>query len=160
MAVTFAQAIRNIDRKARTVMYAELQSSMRGVMVSHKQVTMKWKNKPNYRLMYTRTQSNMRGMLVINGKALKIFRYVDEGTRPHFIRPRKAPFLSFRLGYRPMTKPIAKFNVGVGKAFGKRVRSLLVLHPGNDARLFNKTIATRLRQQFRNRLLRALARVK
>lgn len=70
-------------------------------------------------------------------KALEIFGYVDLGTEPHLIFPKKAGgMLAFNTPYSAMTAPIANFNAGTGKSGSNRVYSKGVLHPGTEARDF------------------------
>jgi len=71
----------------------------------------------------------------------EIWKYVDEGTRPHTIRPR-GRFLKFAPGSKAKTKPgglISGSGVpGSGVVFARVVR-----HPGTKARLFSQQIARR-----------------
>ena len=97
-----------------------------------------------------------------------IFRYVDRGTgkygpkkRAYFIYPRFAPMLKFQTGYVPRTQPIAKFNVGPGKAFGAWVTTPFVLHPGIQAREFTADyVRNTLRPVYKKRILEAIQRTR
>lgn len=158
MPTNLAQIIRQRDVKLRNVMHSELTLAMQETRAQYTRVTLKWKNKPDFRVMMVRAPKFIIGRVVVRGKAMKIFQYVDKGTRPHFIRPRFAPYLFFRLGYSAKTKPIARFNVGTGQSFGKPVKSLLVLHPGSEARKFSLTFAESLRKTLKRRIEKAIAR--
>jgi len=74
------------------------------------------------------------------GPNARIYRYVDEGTRPHPIAAKNAPTLRFRWGgpgsYVPKTKPVGQFG-GPGIVKGGSWRSPKeVRHPGTEARHF------------------------
>lgn len=76
----------------------------------------------------------------------KIWRYVDEGTRAHAIRPRRAKRLRFQTGYSARTRP-GRAHVGNGTASGDVVYSAGVWHPGTEAREFTKTIMDKWRKE-------------
>lgn len=80
-----------------------------------------------------------------NGKASfysddEILNYNVLGTRPHVIRPRTAPILSFQSGYRRKTR-----NRTIGRKsggpFGPTVAAKVVMHPGFEGTHVDKTIA-------------------
>lgn len=96
-----------------------------------------WKNKP------TPTQEEVSDEATNVGvdESEKIYGYVDRGTRPHIIRPKRAKFLFFAGGgqFKPKT------SVGViGSSAGNRgtrdTFSKGVNHPGNKARKFTEAI--------------------
>lgn len=153
-----ATVIRRRDIKLKNVMHAELTRIMLEQKAQYTRVVMRWSNKPDFRVMMVRAPKFLMGRVVVKGKAMKIWQYVDKGTRAHFIRPRFKPFLMFRSGYSPRTAPIARFNVGTGKSFGKPVKTLLVLHPGSEARKFSETFAETVRLTIKPRIERAIQR--
>lgn len=70
----------------------------------------------------------------------EIYNYVSGGTKPHWIKPRRAKFLAFGVPFR------AKTRVGfIGSSNGKRGNTMVfsrgVYHPGTEARDFDKVIA-------------------
>lgn len=69
----------------------------------------------------------------------KIYGYVDQGTRPHVIRPKKAKALRFQSGYKAKTTP-GIIGSSAGGPFGDVVFSKAVNHPGNAPRNFSKEI--------------------
>lgn len=99
-----------------------------------------WKNKPTISI---RATSNTRQIKVIG----KIYEYVDKGTRPHIITPKRARFLSFRGGYKAKTSP-GVITSRSGGASGKRVFAKLVHHPGSEARDFSVIIQERVQKRF------------
>lgn len=69
-----------------------------------------------------------------------IYNYVSGGTKPHWIKPRRAKALRFGVPFK------AKTRVGfIGSSNGKRGDTLVfskgVYHPGSEARDFDKVIA-------------------
>lgn len=85
-------------------------------------------------------------------KASDIFGWVDKGTKPHVIRPKrsnKRGRLAFRLGYSALTRPIARAHVGTGQANGPFVMPAEVHHPGTTPRRFSETVQQRTYPAFR-----------
>lgn len=123
-----------------------------------------WKTKPKFKKKVRRVGDSyiMEVGYDPDTKAGKIYEYVDLGTRRHLIRARRAPFLRFRVGGKPKTRPrrIASYR---GKR-GKQWRSAkVVVHPGTKARLFTATIHERRRPKldtaFRKAMKRAIKNV-
>jgi len=65
--------------------------------------------------------------------------YVNNGTKPHEIRPRNAKVLVFQSGYSAKTKP-GSFSSRGGGSSGPLVFSKAVQHPGTEAREADKAI--------------------
>lgn len=82
------------------------------------------------------------GIGQIVGTDDRIYGYVDEGTRPHMIRPRKARRLKFATGYRAKTSPGVIGSRG-GGASGPIAYARAVRHPGSAARNFTAIIRER-----------------
>lgn len=78
----------------------------------------------------------------------RIWRYVDEGTRPHIIRAVNGPFLIYRKGYSARTRP-GQAHVGSGTATGSWARRPFVNHPGSAAREFTPTIMHKYEPEFK-----------
>lgn len=80
------------------------------------------------------------------GTRSKIFLYVDQGTRPHVIRPKKGKVLKFATGGRPKTKPkiISSYKGAQGTDWHSAQQ---VQHPGTEARKFSAVITTRARSR-------------
>jgi hypothetical protein len=69
----------------------------------------------------------------------RIYGYVNDGTRPHIIRPKRARVLTFLTPYRAKTKP-RKIRSGRGGVGNTIIYTKIVQHPGTQAREFDKTI--------------------
>lgn len=69
-----------------------------------------------------------------------IYGYVDQGTRPHIIRPKRAKRLAFASAFTPKTKPGVLGSTadshGPVDTFRQEVH-----HPGTEAREFTEAIA-------------------
>jgi len=68
-----------------------------------------------------------------------IYRFVNDGTKPHEIRAKNARVLSFRGGYTAKTSP-GVIGSGGGGASGSMMHAKSVHHPGTKARNFDEAI--------------------
>ncbi len=129
-----------------------LRAEGREVKKQYKKTTQTWKRKPEFEILIGLTGKDAS---VLVGTDDKIFRYVDEGTRPHIIRPVRAKRLRFKSGYRAKTRP-GKIGSQSGGAFGDTVYAQMVRHPGSKARGFSPTIQKRRRKPFTRRMVKAM----
>ncbi len=88
----------------------------------------------------------------------KIYGYVNDGTKPHVIRPKKSRFLRFQGGYT------AKTRVGIigsrpGGASGDSVTAQKVNHPGFPGRNFITVIGKRRQKTLEQETSQAIAKV-
>ena len=88
---------------------------------------------------------NDRGWIIAVGTDNEIYAYLNYGTKPHAIRPKKARRLRFRGGYTSKTVP-GRLNTRPGGSSGDYVSAKEVQHPGTDARNFDKEIVRRNQQ--------------
>lgn len=95
-----------------------------------------------------------RGVTVTTRNA--IWRYVDAGTRPHIIRPRRARILAFRAGYTPKTR-VGSIIAGAGGPTGPRVVARQVQHPGTKARGFSRRLRAKWKTRWPEMVKRAIA---
>ncbi len=103
------------------------------------------------------------------GKAqpAEIFEFVDKGTRPHVIKPKKSnkkQRLVFVWGgpgsYQANTLPVAQAHAGPGAVVGGKVVSFpKVNHPGSEARLFSETVEAATYEEFRRKTEAAFRRM-
>lgn len=107
-----------------------------------------WNDKPEIRVQST---TNTRQVRVLG----KIYEYIDKGTRPHIIRPKRARYLSFLSGYRAKTRPGVIGSSGGGKG-GSQVFAKIVHHPGTTPRNFSEIIRERVQKHFVARMKQAL----
>ena len=76
-----------------------------------------------------------------------IYGYVNDGTEPHLIVAKNAPFLSFRVGGTAKTT-VGKLKSGKGKRGNQFVQKKQVQHPGTKARKFDEIIAERFKERW------------
>lgn len=93
-------------------------------------------------VFYKRRMPGRQGIFV--GTTNKIYTYVDAGTRPHIIKPKKAGGrLAFQTGGRPKTRP-GIITSYAGAKGSKWARPMVVHHPGGKARRFTEIINDRI----------------
>lgn len=84
--------------------------------------------------------------------------WVNRGTKPHTITPKRAPALRFQSGFTSKTMP-RKITSRRGGSSGPVVFAKSVRHPGTEARDFDKVVAQELRpvlvKEVRNAIKRA-----
>lgn len=117
--------------------------------------TRTWDHKPKFAVI---VEQNATLFSVFAGTNDDIYRYVDEGTKPHDIKPKRSKFLRFSSGYK------AKGKTGVigsqeGGSSGDDVFSRGVHHPGFAGRHFTVLIAKRRQKTIVQEIDQALAKV-
>jgi hypothetical protein len=95
--------------------------------------------KQGYALVFTRNASGT--------ESAKIYDFVNEGTRPHLIRPVRAKLLVFQQSYSPKTSP-GVIGSGTGGPSGGTVVARTVKHPGSKGRHFVDEIAKKWAEEF------------
>lgn len=102
----------------------------------YRRTTSTWSHKPDFVV-----QSDISGanVTMLSGTDDRIWKWVDEGTRPHRIVHKVAKFLRFQPGYQAKTKP-GVMQAGPGGAFGAVVFRRAVMHPGTQPRRFSASI--------------------
>lgn len=139
---------------------AEYAGLLRG---KHEAVVRDWVHRPRFRDSTYVSKRQVLSIVTPVGQYKKLYQWVDQGTAAHIIRPKqRGGRLTFRVGYRARTAPVAQFNVGTGRAVGGWRRARLIRHPGTKARQFSKTfnrdILPDLRRGITNAIRRALRR--
>jgi len=89
----------------------------------------------------------------------EIYRYVNEGTKPHVILPKRAKALAFKSGYKAKTI-VGKKVARTGGSFGSTVFSKGVIHPGTEARDFDEIIAKEWNKKFKRRMEKAMKKAR
>ena len=126
---------------------------------SHEIIVAPWEHKPKFQSRkYIKPQ-----FIAVNvfptGDNAKIWRFVDEGTKPHIIKAKNAPRLIFQTGYvsKTLAKP-ARTVSGGGYTTGPIISKPVVNHPGNEAREFTKIIAEDIQPEFEKEMENAFRR--
>lgn len=144
-------AITILDYLARKALEKDLKEQVSPALIrSHNLIVADWKNKPTFETRISVRPDKISMTVFPAGDAAGIYEIVDQGSPPHIIRPVKAKFLVFRLGYQSKTlaRP-ARTVSGGGKATGDIVRAKLVHHPGSEGRFFSKQIAEDIKPDFK-----------
>lgn len=127
-------------RRLEREMFRSMSDTIRQVEKDYQATVRTWRRKPTF------VKINPRKLFgSIDAKVTtkdEIYFFVEEGTRPHMIRPKRGGRLRFQTGYRAKTKP-RRLGSTPGGSFGPFVSSTGVLHPGTVAREFSKEIAKR-----------------
>lgn len=134
---------------------AAVQKSAALVLRDLEATTRTWKHKPAFDVTITRTGENYS---VSAGTDSLIYGYVDAGTKPHVIRPKRSKYLRFSSGYRAKTR-VGIIGSNPGGAFGSDVYSKSVNHPGTKARGFIKAIQKRRQVTIQQEVSQAIAKV-
>lgn len=157
---TLQQSIMNTNVAIRREIVAEVRDTIDEHDLYLKDVVAQWEHQPRFKKDLRVQPMLISGTLEVVGANAAIFRWVDEGTRPHLIPGFVSPdvTLKFQTAYSARTAPIAQYNVGTGRATGSWRSAKQVHHPGTEAREFIKTTVEELRPSFPDRLDRATQR--
>lgn len=117
--------------------------------------TRTWQRKPQFDVAVLQSGTDY---VVVAGTDDDIYGYVDTGTRPHIIRPRRSRYLRFQVGGRPKTRPgvIHSYPGAPGTDWRS---AYFVLHPGAGARRFTATIARRRQKSLEQDISQGIAKV-
>lgn len=144
------------DKDMRLELLNGLRSIARKVTKDYEATTATWTNKPKFETVVS-LRGGEAAMLVDTND--KIYGYVDQGTRPHIIRPVKAKRLAFAAGGSPKTQP-GVIGSGAGSKGGTPVFAMAVNHPGTKAREFSKIIAAKWKKQFSAEMIDSMRRAR
>lgn len=137
------------------IIFEAVFSEARTVKEEFERTVSTWKEKPTFRLV----KVSKFGYDVETNNP--IYGYVDEGTRPHIIRPKKAKALRFNTsGFKPKTSPRTLVSGSGSPAKPPTAFSQEVHHPGTQARNYTERIAAKSRKRFAKAMQQALKRVK
>lgn len=117
--------------------------------------TSTWENKPKFEQIIS--LSGGAGVLV--GTDDEIYRYVDEGTKPHDIFPKSGKVLSFKTGHKAKTQP-GVIGSGSGGSSGSQIFRPYVRHPGTKPRGFAKAIEKKWHRKYPDRMEKAMHRAR
>jgi len=85
----------------------------------------------------------------------QIYAWINDGTKPHTIRPKNAAVLAFPQTFRPKTH-LVKLESGKGYKTKKKRFALVVEHPGTAPRNFEERIEKKAMPKFRARVRAAM----
>lgn len=146
---------RNADKEIRRA----IDKTKRPVLKEFEKVVQNWEHKPRFVARQEGFTITVRPV----GRDAKIYRFVNDGTRPHKIKARRFPRLKFIWGgpgsYVPKTKPIGQYG-GPGVVRGGTWTSPQeVDHPGTEPRHFDSRIANKMAPTLAKAMRDAISRV-
>lgn len=136
------------EKEMRLELLNGLRTVARAVERDYKETVKTWKTKPEFETIVT-LRGGKAEFLV--GTDNEIYRYVDEGTKPHPIFPKKAKFLRFQSGYSAKTTPGIIGSTSGGRS-GSEVFSRGVQHPGTKPRKFSELINKKYKSRFKDEM--------
>jgi len=159
-------AITDLASIARAELEKTLDKKVKPELIRrHEKIVESWKNKPGFGARKYLKPDRIEIAVFPTGEHKKIWEYVDRGTKPHTITPKKAPYLKFQWGgkgsYVPKTRPFPYATVVKGGGYvrnAKTVRMLKVKHPGTEPRNFTKQIAENVQPDFKREVENAFRR--
>jgi hypothetical protein len=156
----------NIDALQRTlatlptavtkrIMKQVAQTAEREMLRRYRRTVSTWTHQPQFT---SDTEATATSVAVIVGTDSPVYAFVDRGTKPHAIVPKRPGYpLRFRSDYQAKTA-VGVLNSGAGGASGDWVRAMRVWHPGTKARRFTEMIFQEIRQLIFDRTIRLLDR--
>lgn len=134
------------------IIVKEQRREARNVQREYEQVTRTWENQPDFEI----TEKDKNIYVETDDK---VFGFVDKGTKPHIIKPKRPGYpLRFNtVGFRSKSVP-KKLTARAGSpAKPPEARPMVVHHPGFPARRFTMLIRERSIKRFKKNLDKALA---
>lgn len=141
------------EKKMNNILKRELESISKDMLFDFEVTTYTWKKRPKFQKLFS-VGPNSVDILV--GTDDEIYKYIDEGTKAHFVAPKNAPALAWQTGYKPKTV-VGKMIAQPGGAFGAYAfdaRGHMV--SGIKARKFTKTIQKSWEKKFKTRMEKAM----
>lgn len=136
------------DKDMRLELLNGLRTVARAVERDYKETVKTWERKPEFETIIS-LRGGKAEFLV--GTSDLIYKYVDEGTKPHPIFPKKAKFLRFQSGYQAKTTPGIIGSKAGGRS-GSEVFSRGVMHPGSKPRKFSELINKKYKSRFKDKM--------
>lgn len=128
------------DKSFRMTIYNKARAVGNAMKRDFEATTATWKHKPVFTVDVS---TKGQGPAVLVGTSDQIYGYVNDGTKPHVIRPKRGRVLRFASGYTAKTSP-GVIGSGAGGASGGAIFSRQVNHPGTKARNFDEIIAKKM----------------
>lgn len=140
----YLRAVESANQKTANATRRDLQATVRT-----------WDHKVEFEVVEDRSGGDYS---LTAGTDDKIYGYVNDGTKPHVIRPKKSRFLSFRGGYNAKTR-VGVIGSRAGGPFGDSVVAQEVHHPGFPGRNFIKIIGQRRQKTLEQETSQNIAKV-
>lgn len=140
------------EKDMRLALLNGLRAAAKAVEKDYKATTATWETPVEFETIISLRGSRAEFLV---GTSSKIYEYVDKGTRPHVILPKRAKMLRFQGGYRAKTTP-GVIGSTAGGASGNIVYSRGVMHPGTKARRFSELINKKNESKFKDEMHKAM----
>lgn len=154
-------ALRSIDKSVRAATLQAVKNTSDDVQSTGRDTVRQWRHKVDFDEVLTVEQLFIEALIKPIGKNVKIFQYVDLGTKGPYLIPKvvvPGRYLRFQVGYSARTMPIAQYNKGTGQSFGAWVSKAQVTHPGIKARKFLETYLKDIIPSFQVRVQTEIAK--
>lgn len=135
-------------------MHAEALGIMADMIADFNKTTKTWKHNVDFKGV---VKDEPEQISVSTSTNDKIYGYVDQGTRPHIIKPKKAKALFFASKFKPKTKPHV-INSTQGQQGERDTHAMVVHHPGTDARYFARDIQAKYQPILKSRMEKAITK--
>lgn len=158
-------AITDLNSIARKEIERAMDTQVKPLLIkSHEIIVANWKNKPGFDSKKYIKPSEIAISVFPTGENAKIWGYVDQGTKPHDIEPKRAKMLHFAWGgpgsyvSKTLARPARTVSSGgyvqnPVETFRKKVH-----HPGTEPRNFSKEIASDIQPDFKKLIENAFRR--
>ena len=124
---------------------------------AHQRVTTTWDPPPKFEIRPTNITMKSKRIIVGVGTDDMRWKWTDEGTKPHIIRPKNAKRLMFPTNFSPKSRP-GRLQAYAGSSGPPMAVAMEVHHPGTKARNFTDQIRQKRAPQVRGALLRGMQR--
>lgn len=151
--VVLPNKYRTLAPQFRAAIATELEREGKTIVREYGYTTQTWKRKVRFEMKIFPD-----GQMIV-GTDNEIFGYVDEGTRPHVIRPRLAKALRFNTVFRAKTSP-GQLTSRPGMSAPPVAVRMEVHHPGTKPRNFTKLMTKRSEPRFSKNMARAMKAIR
>lgn len=135
--------------KVEAAIKAASQRAAAELVADHEKTVSTWETKPRFTVKVSAREIEVR-------TDDEIWAYVDRGTKPHVIRPKRpGGMLRFRSGYAAKTRPGSIIS-GPGGASGPVVWAKEVQHPGTKARGFSRRLQAKWKEKYPRDMQKAI----
>ena len=123
------------------------------VRTDYEKTTRTWQHKPIFVIQWNKDHTS-----ATVGTDNKIYGWVDEGTKPHIIKPKGNYPLRFNVPFKAKTR-VMSINSFSGSKGTTPVAARIVHHPGTKARKFTPVITRAHKRMFAKRMQQEITRM-
>lgn len=158
---SLTKALASLERDLLVELGIGLDRTTERTISKFQAVVRKWRHKPKFLKKRGKSTTGLRQLIELGGsdEDVRIFIFVDKGTKPHKIEPKPGGVLAFNVGYSAKTSPVANSNAGTGVATGASVVTKKPIeHPGTEAREFSGFFNLQAQDDLDNEVVLAIQR--